>query len=284
MMVSSKFLQRSFTWVCLGVLSFLIVIGSATILQARNFGSVQLLMGAPSPATKDPSNKNDFLITRRQYALSYNNDKGTPNWVSWQLNASWLGSVDRCGGFSPDPLLPKDFNIVKPNDYTGSGFSRGHMTRSGDRTANTTDNCATFFLTNIVPQTQEQNEGPWLELENLSKELAQSGKELYIVAGPLGEGGTGLKGAMTRIKGKITVPESTWKIVLVLDKPGLGVKGVTTKTRVIAVRMPNTLGIQSDSYKKYLTTVDELEKLTGYDFLSDVPVGVQAVIEAKKDS
>lgn len=183
-----------------------------------------------------------------------------------------------------DPLLPKDFNIVKPNDYTESGFSRGHMTRSGDRTANTTDNCATFFLTNIVPQTQEQNEGSWLELENLSRELAQSGKELYIVAGPLGEGGTGLKGAMTRIKDKITVSESTWKIVLVLDKPGLGVKGVTTKTRVIAVRMPNTLGIQADSYKKYLTTVDELEKLTGYDFLSDLPVGVQAVIEAKKDS
>ncbi|MBC7824390.1 MAG: DNA/RNA non-specific endonuclease [Candidatus Parcubacteria bacterium] len=125
MMVSSKFLQRSFTWVCLGVLSFLMVIGSATILQARNFGSVQLLMGAPSSATKDPANKNDFLITRRQYALSYNNEKGTPNWVSWQLNASWLGSVDRCGGFSPDPLLPKDFNIVKPNEYTGSGFSRG---------------------------------------------------------------------------------------------------------------------------------------------------------------
>ena len=283
-MVSSKFLQRSFTWICLGVLSFLIVVGSATLSQARNFGSVQLLMGAPSPATKDPANKNDFLITRRQYALSYNNDKGTPNWVSWQLNASWLGSVDRCGGFSPDPLLPTGFNVVRPNDYTGSGFSRGHMTRSGDRAANVTDNCATFYMTNIIPQTQDQNGGPWLELENYSKDLAQQGKELYIVSGPLGEGGVGLKGATTRIKDKITVPESTWKIVLVLDKPGFGVKGVTNKTRVIAVRMPNTLGIKNDSYKKYLTTVDELEKLTGYDFLSDVPSGVQAVIEAKKDS
>jgi len=241
-------------------------------------------MGAPSPATKDPTNKNDFLITRRQYALSYNNEKGTPNWVSWQLNASWLGSVDRCGGFSPDPLLPAGFNVVRPNDYTGSGFSRGHMTRSGDRTIDTVDNCATFYMTNIIPQTQDQNGGPWLELENLSKELAQSGKELYIVSGPLGEGGVGLKGATTRIKGKITVPQETWKIVLILDKPGLGVRGVSATTRVIAVRMPNKLGIQSDSYKKYLTTVDELEQLTGYDFLSDVPVGVQAVIEAKKDS
>lgn len=281
MVISTKLWQRSFSRSCLGALSLFLVVVSATNSQARNFGSVQLLMGAPSPATKDPANKNDFLITRRQYALSYNNDKGTPNWVSWQLNASWLGDVDRCKGFSPDPLLPSGFNVVRPNDYTGSGFSRGHMTRSGDRTANTTDNCATFYMTNIVPQTQEQNEGPWLELENYSKDLAQQGKELYIISGPLGEGGTGLKGAMTRIKGKVTVPESTWKIVVISDKPGLGVRGVTTKTRVIAVKMPNKLGIKTDSYKKYLTTVDELEKLTGYDFLSDVPVGVQAVIEAK---
>ena len=81
-MVSSKVWQRSSTWVCLGMLSLLVVIGCATLSQARNLGSVQLLMGAPSLATKDPTNKNDFLITRRQYALSYNNDKGTPNWVS----------------------------------------------------------------------------------------------------------------------------------------------------------------------------------------------------------
>jgi endonuclease G len=283
-MVGSKFWRRSFTWICLGVLSSLLAISSATITQARNFGSIQLLMGTPSPATKDPANKNDFLITRRQYALSYNNDKGTPNWVSWQLNASWLGSVDRCGGFSPDPLLPTGFNVVRPNDYTGSGFSRGHMTRSGDRSANVTDNCATFFMTNIVPQTQDNNGGPWLQLENLSKELAQSGKELYIVSGPLGEGGTGLKGAMTRIKDKVTVPATVWKIVVILDKPGLRVRGVTAKTRVIAVNMPNVTGIQNKSYKDYLTTVDELEKLTGYDFLSDVPQNIQAVIEAKTDS
>lgn len=102
------------------------------------------------------------------------------------------------------------------------------MTRSGDRTATTTDNCATFLMTNIVPQTQDNNEGPWLELENLAKELAESGKELYIIAGPLGEGGTGLEGFAKKIgNDKVTVPASLWKVVLVLDRPGLGVGGVT---------------------------------------------------------
>jgi endonuclease G len=262
----------------------LLIVASAAISQARNLGSIHLILGAPTAATTSPDNKNDFLIVRRQYALSYNNEKGIPNWVGWQLNQSWLGDVDRCGGFSPDPLLPAGFNVVRPNDYTGSGFSRGHMTRSGDRSANVIDNCATFFMTNIVPQTQDNNGGPWLQLENLSKELAQEGKELYIVSGPLGEGGTGLKGAMTRIKDKVTVPATVWKVVVILDKPGLRVRGVTAKTRVIAVNMPNVTGIQNKSYKDYLTTVDELEKLTGYDFLSDVPQNIQAVIEAKKDA
>lgn len=283
MITSKKLPQRSAVWICMGVLSFLLVVVSATISQARNFGSIHLIMGTPSPAKTELSSVDDYLLTRRQYALSYNNSKGTPNWVSWQLNNSWLGNVDRCGGFSPDPALPASFNIVRPNDYTGSGFSRGHMTRSGDRTNTQENNCATFFMTNIVPQTQEQNEGPWLELENLSRELAQQGKELYIIAGPHGEGGTGLKGFTTRIKDKVTVPASNWKIAVILDRPGLGVRGVTTSTRVIAVNMPNKLGIKADSYRTYLTTVDELEKLTGYDFLSDVPEEIQNVIEARKD-
>jgi endonuclease G len=70
---------------------------------------------------------------------------------------------------------------------------------------------------------------------------------------------------------------------VVLEKPGLGIKGVTTSTRVIAVNMPNQLGIQTKSYKDYLTTVRDLEKLTGYNFLSDVPKKIQDAIEAEKD-
>ena len=139
-------------------------------------------------------------------------------------------------------------------------------------------------MTNIVPQTQDNNEGPWLELENLSRKLAESGKELYIIAGPLGAGATGLKGPKTTIgRNQVTVPNSLWKIVLILDRPGLGVKGVTANTRVIAVNIPNEVGISTKSYRDYLTTVKELEQLTGYDFLSDVPKVIQDVIEARKD-
>lgn len=274
-------------WIGLGFLLSLLMFTACTATQVHNYGSVQLLMGAPSNApsfTNSFTNKDDYLMIKRQYALSYNNSKGTANWVSWQLNASWMGEVDRCRSFSPDPTLPSGFKVVLPSDYTNSGFSRGHLARSHDRSANPTDNCATFLMTNIVPQTQDNNEGPWLELENLAQDLAESGKELYIIAGPLGEGATGLKGPRTKIgKNEVTVPNSLWKIVVVLDRPGLGMKGVTTNTRIIAVNIPNQVGIQANSYKNYLTTVKELEELTGYNFLSDVPKQIQDVIEARKD-
>lgn len=269
----------------ISILIALLIITTGTISQARNHGSIHLILGTPSPATVDVSNRNDYLMLKPQYALSYNNEKGIPNWVSWQLNAAWLGTVDRCKTFSPDPALPSGFKAVTPTDYLRSGFSRGHMTRSGDRTRSATDNCATFTMTNIVPQVQDNNEGPWLELENLSRDLAIAGKELYIVAGTAGVGGTGLNGYKTTIgKNAVTVPASLWKIVVLLDKPGVGIQGISEKTRVIAVNMPNTTGIKTESYRKYLTTVDELEKLTGYDFLSDVSTAIQNAIEARKDA
>jgi endonuclease G, mitochondrial len=270
-------------WKWVGFLSCLVVLAIAPMSQARNYGSMHLLMGTPS-SDPDSTNSEDYLRIKRQYALSYNSSKGTANWVSWQLNATWIGGIDRCKSFSSDPTLPRGFKVVVSNDYTNSGFSRGHMTRSGDRTLNPTDNCATFLMTNIVPQTQDNNEGPWLELENLSKELALAGKDLYIIAGPSGAGATGLSGFKTEIgKNKVTVPSRLWKIVVVIDQPGLRLAGITTSTRVIAVNMPNEVGIQRKSYKDYLTTVDALETLTGYDFLSELPKDIQAAIEAKKD-
>lgn len=50
---------------------------------------------------------------------------------------------------------------------------------------------------------------------------------------------------------------------------------------VIAVNMPNeeTVGCR---WRTYSTTVDDIEAETGYDFLSNVPKRIQAVIEALK--
>jgi len=62
-------------------------------------------------------------------------------------------------------LLDSFFHYTT-NEYTGSGsiagfsIDRGHMTRSFDRTAGILDNATTFYLSNVVPQASELNQGP----------------------------------------------------------------------------------------------------------------------------
>ncbi len=282
-----KFWKRSWQILLLTSLLAVTVITSckSTLGQLKTENvNVNLLLGNPSHATTTLANENNYLILRPQYAVSYNRSKGIPNWTSWQLNQSWLGNNPR-PPFTPDPTLPEAWYRVKPNDYNGSGFDRGHMTPAADRNKTPEDSTAVFVMSNIVPQAPDNNQGPWEELESYCRELAKQGKELYIVAGVSGTGGTGKNGYQTTISNsKIAVPASTWKVIVVLDKPGLGLNGVTTSTRVIAVNMPNQQGIKDKSWKSFRTSVDAIESSTGYDFLSNVPPSVQNVIEARVDN
>ncbi|MGA7936556.1 MAG: DNA/RNA non-specific endonuclease, partial [Kovacikia sp.] len=211
---------------------------SVSIPTATPREAVHLTMGNPSQASTQPDN---FLLLRPQYALSYNASKGIPNWVSWQLNQSWLGPVDRQNDFRPDETLPPNFYHVTPSDYSGTGYDRGHQAPSADRTRNAEDNSATFLMSNMIPQAPDLNRGPWEKLESYARQLVSEGKELYITAGVEGQKDT-LAG------GKISVPTRNWKVIVVLDKPGLGLNGVTATTRVIAVDMPNENGIKETDW------------------------------------
>lgn len=240
-----------------------------------------VLLGLPSKATS--FNANDYLINRSQYVMSYNRSKAIPNWASWQLNENWLGSRPRIP-FEPDNTLPSGWERVVPDDYTGSGFDRGHLVPAADRNKTAEDSKAVFLMSNIFPQAPDNNRGPWAQLESYCRELVAQGKELYIVAGGAGEGGTGEKGAQGTIaQGKVSVPAFTWKVVLVNDRPDLGIAGITKQTRVIAIVMPNKQGIEATNWREYRRSVDQVEELTGYDLFSNIPSPVQKAIEAKAD-
>lgn len=244
------------------------------IVPTKSSISPHLLLGNPSSATPTSITPDNYLIAKNQYALSYNNSKGTPNWVAWQLNKSWLGTADRQNNFRPDDTLPTNFLRVTPTIYSGSGYDKGHVTPSADRTRSVEDNSATFLMSNMMPQTPDNNRNTWGNLEDYCRDLVSQGKELYIVAGPAGSQG--------ELKGKVTVPKSTWKIIVVLDNPGAGLDGITANTRVIAVNIPNEQEINND-WRAYKVSVDQLENLTGYDFISNISPNIQEVIESKVD-
>lgn len=235
-----------------------------------------LLLGNPSQANSDLSNSNNYLITRPQYVLSYNRELGIANWVSWQLNKSWLGTSDRQDDFRADDGLPQGWDQITPSNYNNSGYDRGHLAPSADRTNSIESNSATFLMTNIIPQAPDNNRGAWAELEKYSRSLVDQGKELYIIAGVSGKKGT-------IAKGKITVPRETWKIITVLDQPGAGLKGISPNTRIIAVSIPNNQGIKNKNWQNFRVSVDQLQKVTGYNFFSVVEPNLQKSLESKID-
>src|SRR4029077_9380301 len=137
--------------------------------------------------------------------------------VSYELDDRQFGSEDRCNCFTADPNLPSD-KLIYTSDYTNGGFHGGHMTRASDRTAANVDNATTFFLTNVVPQTADLNEGVWAQFENTLADSAQAGRAVYIITGPLYSKSHGL--TFVKNEGKIAVPDSTWKIALIGPDPG----------------------------------------------------------------
>ncbi|AUX21260.1 DNA/RNA non-specific endonuclease [Sorangium cellulosum] len=229
----------------------------------------------------------DHLMIKPQYALSYNRSRNVANWVSWRLDAASFGATPRYRGkFLADGALPDGWYRVQHDDYTGSGFDRGHMVRSEERTRTAEDNKATFLLTNILPQRHDLNAGPWLRLEEECQELAQKKRRvLFLVAGGLfDERERETRRALPATIGNgVAVPAAYFKIAVVLE-PGQGAADIGPSTRVIAAVMPNETGILDEGWEQYRTTVDDIERRAGYDFLTAVPEATQRVIEARVDS
>jgi len=209
--------------------------------------------------------------------------------VSWHLDGPWFGTLLRVDTFRPDPAVPPDWYRVQATDYFTTGFDRGHMTPNADRDNENRIpiNQETYLMTNMVPQAPDNNQGPWANLENYLRSILNvAGQDygIYIVSGPAGTGGTGSNGFVNTIAdGHVNVPAYTWKVALVLPKGDNDVSRASAASRTIAVIMPNIQGIRTsdqNDWQNYLTTVDAVEQLTGYDFFSNLPDAVENSIEA----
>ncbi len=239
--------------------------------------NVHLTMGNPSGAVTDSVNFQDnYLMIKAQYDLSYNRSKAIPNWTAWHLDSTWIGSTPRQDDFRADTTLPAGWYQVGSTSYSGSGYDRGHMCPSGDRTSSVANNSATFLMTNMIPQAPTNNQTTWANLESYCRTLASQGNELYIYSG-----GHGVSGFINN--GNITVPTTTWKVIMVLPNGTTDVSRVTNSTRLIAISMPNNNSVVSD-WRQYRVSVDSVEALTGYDFFSNVPTSIQSVIESNIDT
>lgn len=235
-------------------------------------GSVHVRLGVPHDA--DPSD--EVLLDRREYVLSYSPARNAANWVAWRITQDDLGDWDRQNDFRADPDLPPGSTKIGPRAFARSGFDRGHLCPSADRTRSAEANSATFLMSNMHPQRPELNRGPWEKLESLERAFARlGGGEVYVVAG-------GIWDARPERVGEVAIPSAEFKIAVVL-RPGQGPRDVDAQATVIAVSMPNDASVEGRSPAEFATTVDAIEAATGYDFLSDLDDATETVLEARDD-
>ena len=235
--------------------------------------------------------RQNYLMEKRQFTVCYNSESLNPAWVAWHLCAADLGEADRSDSFRPDSELPDGWYAVRKNDYKFPyyGFDRGHICPSADRTLTKEDNSMTFLMTNMVPQSPDNNRIVWVALEKYERELVLQGNEAYIFAGPYGKGGTGDKGYFEEIlitqkdgtELSITVPSHTWKIILFMPEGEDDLNRVAEEAQVIAVCVPNEKGCgKNGSWEQYVCSVDYIEEITGFDFFELLPDEIEEKIES----
>lgn len=223
---------------------------------------------SPTGALEIPimkSNTGGQILKRKGYTLSYNADYKTPQWVAWELTKKETkGKERRTDKFLPDP----DVRGAKAytGDYTKSGYDRGHMAPAADMKWNRKAMEESFYMSNICPQNPNLNRGDWNDLEEKSRHWAKKYGVVYIACGPIYDN----KRPKRIGNNKVAVPDAFYKVVLINDKKN---------PKAIGFIFPNKAGHKP--LKKYVVTVDSVEKRTNIDFFSALPDEIENKIEAE---
>lgn len=212
-------------------------------------------------------NRSQQIIEHTGYTVSYNHDWLIPNWVAYELTHNETnGEYPREKKFSPDPQV-KGTPVVH-QDYSNSGYDRGHMAPAGDMKWSAQAMRESFYTTNICPQNRNNNAGDWKDLEELARDLAYKYGALYICCGPVVTDVSKTIG--TR---KIVVPQAFYKVFLRQKSDG--------SWTTIGFVMPNEAG--SRPLMTYMQTVDEVEEVSGIDFFCNLPDTIENKIESEFD-
>lgn len=193
------------------------------------------------------------VIDKQYYTLSYHEDHEQAEWVAYALTKASLlkPNVKREKWFQEDNEVRRGSALHR--DYTGSGYSRGHLIPAADLAFSKDAMKASMFMSNMSPQLAKFNGGVWNELENQVRNWAFDKGEVYIVTGPVLSRGHIIK----RIgDNNVSVPDSFYKIIY-----------DPTKNEAISFLIPNQKS--EKRLQTYAVTIDQVEDITGIDFFAD---------------
>ena len=205
----------------------------------------------------------DTIVEREGYALGYIEYHEQPAWVQYIMTADEVSrrAAKRGDDFRPDPEIPT--GSATPQDYTRSGYDRGHLAPAADMSFSVRTMSESFYMSNMSPQAPQFNRGIWSKLEKQVRHFATKERRIVVVTGPI----LPAEKTITIGANRVTVPEFYYKVIY----------DTTPPEKMIGFVLPNK-GSKAD-LRTFAVTVDRVEELTGLDFFSEVPQPKQEQLE-----
>ena len=210
-----------------------------------------------------------------------------PHWVSQEIRHWKTPSHQQNGGQawcfekSKNLVLVTDkllFNSgVAPNkaSYLNSGYKTAHLAKnilikSIDKAPVHTS----LTLLNAIPQEARFNSGIWQNLEDLTTVWAQEYEKIWVMQGPVFMGPT-VRWIGDETEHKVAVPDAVYKIIVRQEKILTENKTERDDLDVLAFLYPQSGpgyygNPKNYQHARFLTSVDEIEELTGLDFFIDL--------------
>lgn len=223
-------------------------------------------MGVPLVENAPAGNGLSHILRKNGFMLEYSEGLKNPLWVTYKVGAANYDSGKRPSGFKEDW---RTISRVSHQDYTHSGYDRGHMapnyviaTRYG-RSAQ----LDTFLMTNITPQKGSLNQKSWQRLEEIiANDFSQKFGDFWVVTGPV------FGDKPKRLDSGVAVPDAFYKILIKPSTP-------EQPARALAFIFPQTAKPRA-SLMKFVTTIDAVEARTGIDFFHELDDDFENLLES----
>ena len=207
-------------------------------------------------------------VDHKFFQLGYSEKHEQALWVSYKMTKEQLlrPNVDRTDYFTMDPNVTTGSSHHR--DYTGSGYSRGHLAPAADMAYLEAAMVSTFYMSNISPQLSAFNGGIWRELEELCRDWTYDYAEVYIVTGPL------FKGDEIKTIGRtseVSIPTHFYKAILSKDWDAIG------------FIIPHRLC--TEPIMDFAVSIDSLEAISGLEIFDEILTDeIEMVAESVIDS
>lgn len=205
------------------------------------------------------------ILQNTAYYSAYSEKRRNPLWVAYRLDcATGTNQLHRPGGFAPDNRTKAR---IRSKIYKNTGYDRGHMCpnsaialRYGRKAQ-----LETFVMSNVVPQKPALNRHVWERLERLEEAYSNKYENVWVITGPIFDDHIEL------MKKQVEIPDAFFKILL--DEQD-------NKVRALAFILPQDV-TGKESLTDFLTSIDEIERRTGLNFLEPMTDLYEDKLEAE---